>query len=185
MKKRLDFLIFWNKLELNGINWNERLFLFMISFCGYDKCLVDANGRVKLAPGLLADFGGAGAPLVIRLLPEGGIALYPESIFLKMRAGTEEHLPAIAESALVRRRLRALNAMSASVQISPQGRITLPEDFRERAGLKESPEAVIVGVDTGAEIWSRVRWQAELDKLDEHYRELDKLEMQSDLKERC
>ncbi len=156
----------------------------MISFCGYDKCLVDANGRVKLAPGLLADFGGAGAVLVLRSLPEGGIGVYPEHIFQKMRAGTEALLPSIAESALARRKLRALNAMSTPVQISPQGRITLPEDFRNRAGLIQSPEAVIVGVETGAEIWSRVRWQAELDKLDSHLQELDKLEMQSDLKER-
>lgn len=154
----------------------------MIEFCGYDKCMIDGNGRLKLSPALLADFGGAGAGLVLRRLPEGCIAVYTEAYFQTMRqAGREESATMAATSALYRRKLRMINAMSFPVTISPQGRITLPADFRTYIGVDQSAEVVIAGVDYGAEIWSLQRWNEEQALIDDHMSLRDELEMKKDL----
>lgn len=154
----------------------------MIEFCGYDKCMIDGNGRLKLSPALLADFGGAGAGLVLRRLPEGCIAVYTEAYFQAMRqAGREESSTMAATSALYRRKLRMINAMSFPVTISPQGRITLPADFRKYIGVDQSAEVVVAGVDYGAEIWSLQRWNEEQALIDDHMSLRDELEMKKDL----
>ena len=74
-----------------------------------------------------------------------------------------------------------LNAMSAPVSISPQGRITLPGDFRKRAGIDQTPDVVVVGVEVGVEIWSLQRWNEEQARIDEHMELRDELEMKKDL----
>lgn len=156
----------------------------MIAFCGYDRCSIDNNGRLKLSPAVLADFGGAGAGLVLRCLPEGCIAVYPEAYFQKMRQADSENAAAqTVSSAMYRRKLRMLNAMSSPVTISPQGRITLPGDFRKLAGIDLAPDVVVVGIDVGVEIWSIQRWNAEQQRINEHMALRDDLEMKNDLEE--
>lgn len=154
----------------------------MIPFCGYDRCSLDSNGRIKLSPATISDFGGPGAGVVLRCLPEGAVGVYTEQVFLKMRhSGAEDALPMAASSSLFRRNLRMLNAMSQPAQISPQGRLTLPSDFRTHAGLDQDPDTVVVGVEIGVEIWSRSRWEAEQQRIMTHSQERDELEMMSDL----
>ena len=53
----------------------------MIPFCGFDKCLLDANSRLKLSPRVLADFERRGGDIVLHCLPEGALAVYPEEVF--------------------------------------------------------------------------------------------------------
>ena len=74
-----------------------------------------------------------------------------------------------------------LNAMSSPAQISPQGRLTLPRDFRIHAGLDQDSDAVVVGVEIGVEIWSLRRWTEEQQRIIAHDQERSELEMQSDL----
>ena len=156
----------------------------MIAFCGYDRCSIDSSGRLKLSPAVLADFGGTGAGLVARCLPEGCIAVYPEAYFQKMRqAGSENSAVLAASSALYRRNLRMLNAMSSPVTISPQGRITLPADFRKLTGIDQTPDVVVVGVEVGVEIWSLQRWNEEQTRIDDHMALRDELEMKRDLED--
>ena len=163
-------------MEQNGKDFS------VIPFCGFDRCSVDSNGRIKLSPAALANFGGCGAGVVLRCLPEGAVGVYSESVFLKMRqSGAEDALPKAASSALFRRNLRMLNAMSQPVTVSPQGRITLPPDFRAFAGLNDSPEAVVVGVEIGVEIWSMSRWNEEQKKIMAFASERDEMEMRADL----
>lgn len=153
----------------------------MISFCGFDRCSVDANGRIKLSPRVLADFAKyAGAP-VLHCLPEGAVGVYPESVFLEMR-GNEGHTAKKAgESFVARRTMRRFGALSQSEEISPQGRLTLPTMFREYAGLSGKTDVVVVGVEIGIEIWSAERWQEEQKRIAAHMAEKDRLEMQADL----
>lgn len=169
-------------MVIDGIKWKNLESFGMIAFCGYDRCSIDSNGRLKLSPSVLSDFGGAGAGLVLRCLPEGCIAVYPEAYFQKMRqAGSEGSAALAASSALYRRNLRMLNAMSSPVSISPQGRITLPGDFRKLAGIDQMPDVVVVGVEVGVEIWSLQRWNEEQARIDEHMALRDELEMKKDL----
>ena len=57
----------------------------MLSFCGTDRCLMDANGRIKFSPRVLEDFARSGSEVVLHCLPEGAVAVYPEKVYESMR----------------------------------------------------------------------------------------------------
>lgn len=59
---------------------------------------------------------------------------------------------------------RLLFSGAAEVEVDRQGRILIPQNLREYAGLAE--QVVIAGLDTYFEMWSRERWQNILDRLD-------------------
>ncbi len=155
----------------------------MLAFCGVDKCSLDANGRIKLSPRFVEDFRAAGGDLVLHCLPEGALALYPEAVYLEMRRKESSSASRAGESMMYRRMLRAFGAMSRPEKISPQGRITLPLEFREHAKLRCLSELALVGVEIGVEIWSAERWMEEQRKIQEHLLEKGRLEMMSDLGE--
>ena len=144
---------------------------------------MDANGRVKLSPKVLADFGLTGPDPVIHCLPEGALGVYPEKTFLEMR-GAEDHSARMAGASFIARRtMRRFGAMSTSVSISAQGRLTIPPFFRDYAELKENSDLVVVGVEIGIELWSPSRWAEEQKRIREHMIEKDRREMDADLGE--
>jgi DNA-binding transcriptional regulator/RsmH inhibitor MraZ len=154
----------------------------MLSFCGQDRSSVDANSRIKFSPKVIADFAEkCGGHVVLHCLPEGAIAIYPEEIYLEMRR--QETLPAAkaASSVVFRRDMRRFGALSSSEIISNQGRVTLPQGFREYAAIEPGTEVIVVGVEIGVEIWSIERWNAELERMNEHVREKGNREMAADL----
>ena len=61
--------------------------------------------------------------------------------------------------------LRRLFGWAQEVQLDSQGRILIPPNFMQHAGLKD--RAIIVGCGTRAEIWAPDRWQALNDSIDE------------------
>ncbi len=153
----------------------------MPAFCGQDLCQLDANGRVKLSPRLLADFAGVcSGEVVLHCLPEGAIGIYPPEVFAKMKANSTDPSNA-GESLLRRRMLRRFGAFSEDAKISPQGRITVPPAFREHGGLQPGAEIYIIGVEIGAEIWSRDAWLAERELLKEHWAARGEAEMAGDI----
>ena len=147
----------------------------MLPFCGIDYCLVDANGRVRLTQHVVEDFLREGASdVVMHGLPEGCIAIYPESVWKRMRAAPLSTPEQIGSSFSVRSSMRRSGALTASENISRQGRITLPELLRRHADLKPGTEAVVVGIELGVEIWEAGRFNkemAEADRRDEMKRE--------------
>ena len=64
-------------------------------------------------------------------------------------------LPMIDKGA--RQFTRFFLAGAASVEVDKQGRILLPADLREFAGITK--DAVLVGVGSRVEIWSKDRWE--------------------------
>jgi len=66
-------------------------------------------------------------------------------------------------------------------RISTQGRITIPPEYRDFAGLSAAGGIVVAGVEIGIEIWDRARWQEEQKNLMEHAREKGEREMAGDL----
>lgn len=64
----------------------------------------------------------------------------------------------------VRNLRRFLFSGAADVEVDRQGRIRIPQNLREYAGLAE--QVILVGNDTYFEIWSDVRWQTVLETLD-------------------
>lgn len=154
----------------------------MLAFCGQDKCVVDANGRVKLSPRYLSDFAEHGSEeIVLRCLPEGAIAVYPETIYLQMRNSEAKPAERAATSFVFRQTLRHFGSLSQSEKISAQGRLTLPQAYREHAGLLAGADAVIVGIEIGVEIWNAEKWAEELVKVNNHFREKGEREMAADL----
>jgi MraZ protein len=154
----------------------------MLSFCGQDRCSIDANSRIKFSPKVISDFAEkCGGHVVLHCLPEGAVAVYPEEIYLEMRR--QETMPAAKASSSVvfRRDMRRFGALSSSEIISNQGRVTLPQGFREYAGLELGTEVLVVGVEIGVEIWDMTRWSAELDRMNDHVREKGDREMAADL----
>lgn len=59
---------------------------------------------------------------------------------------------------------RILFANAAEVEVDRQGRILVPQNLREYAGLAE--QVVITGMDTYFELWSSERWRAVIEQLD-------------------
>ena len=52
--------------------------------------------------------------------------------------------------------LRFFFSGAAECEVDKQGRVLIPGNLREYAGLEK--DTVIIGVSTRAEIWSKVRW---------------------------
>ena len=136
----------------------------MLPFCGLDNCLVDANGRVRLTQRVVEDFLREGASeIVMHGLPEGCIALYPESVWKRMRAPALNSPEQLGSSFAMRSSMRRFGALTSCETISRQGRITIPELLRRHAKLESGSEAVVVGVEIGVEIWEAGRFQQEMD----------------------
>ena len=156
----------------------------MPAFCGTDKCQMDANGRVKLSPHVLEDFARSGGDVVLHCLPEGAVAVYPEKIFEAMRRTDGNAAEQAGRSMVYRREQRRFGAWSCSQRISAQGRVTVPPEFRDFAGLATSGSVVVAGVEIGIEIWDAARWQEEQRRMMEHARKKGEQEMHDDLQNR-
>ncbi len=155
----------------------------MLPFCGQDRSIVDANGRLKLSPRVIADFNTAcQGEIVMHCLPEGAIAVYPEHTYVEMRQATKNTTAEVASSLLLRRSMRRFGALSKSDTISRQGRITLPAAYRKYAGIEPGSEVIVVGTEIGVEIWNEERWFNELTQLNEHVVLKGKQEVNADLK---
>jgi DNA-binding transcriptional regulator/RsmH inhibitor MraZ len=108
----------------------------MLHFCGQNKALIDANGRIKLSSKVLNDFeNNGGFEIVLHYLPEGAIAVYPEAIYLKMRENESTPTEKTTSSVVYRRNLRRFGSFSRSERISAQGRITIPQGYRDFSGI--------------------------------------------------
>ena len=165
-------------MEQNGKNQ----VVWMLTFCGIDYCSMDSNGRVKLSPKILEDFTSKGMDVVLHCLPEGAVAVYPEETYLKIRQERELTENRAAGSFLGRQMLRRSGAWSQSQRISAQGRITLPQAFREHGGFGSgSQKMVVVGVEIGVELWTVERWEAERKRMAEHDFQKRDQEMKADL----
>ena len=168
-------------MEYNGIYWNNKGRPELLFFCGTDRCQMDANGRVKLSPRVLEDFARSGSNVVVHCLPEGAVAVYPEKVYEAMRRTEADAAEHAGRSMVFRRELRRFGAWSTPQQISTQGRITIPPEYRDFAGLSVSGNVVVVGVEIGVEIWDRGRWLEEQKNFMEHAREKGEREMADDL----
>lgn len=154
----------------------------MLAFCGQDRILIDANSRIKLPPRLIEDFLSDGnGDVVFYSLPEGALAIYPERVYAEMRRRDADDIRKAGMSMLKRRDLRRFGAWSSSGKITPQGRLTLPAEFRTPALLEPGTEAIIIGVEIGVEIWNLKRWQQEIDVINSHELNRGDLELAQDL----
>ena len=131
----------------------------MLEFTGQHNITFDKSGRFKLPPRILADYLAKGnSEVVIYCLPEGCLGIYPLDVWQAMRAD-ERVLD--GGSMLKRREMRRFGALSTSVLISKQGRLTIPTNFRDVCSLAETQQ-LLIGSEVGMEIWNTVQWEQEL-----------------------
>ena len=138
-----------------------------MEFCGEERCRVDANGRIRLTQRWVDDFlRKCNGEVVMYVLPEGAVALYPEETYREMRAREISDTDNVGASFAARRSLRRYGSLTMSAVLTRQGRVTLPERFRKLTGLQPGVEACVVGVEIGVEIWTSEKFDAEMDEAD-------------------
>lgn len=75
-----------------------------------------------------------------------------------------------SNDAELRNFLRLFYARAEEVDLDKQGRVRLPERLMTYADL--TPDVVLIGVQTRAEIWDRQRWESFLEEQGSHYDEI-------------
>lgn len=126
-----------------------------IYFAGTFDYAIDDRGRVPIPPRYRSAFN-EGA--VLRLGPEGCLQVYPSPQFREEMERLLQEQPGTRTAAALRSR-RALAAEVQEVALDGQGRILIPQAFRQTAAL--DGQATIIGIVDLLEIWNPERWQAE------------------------
>jgi MraZ protein len=114
---------------------------------------IDAKGRLPVPAAFRRAFGEQGQ-VVVTLLDQC-LAAYSPSEWAKLE-GQLAALPAFSRP--VKALTRLLASRAADCEIDVQGRILLPLELRQVAGLGR--DAVVVGVLNRFEIWSPASWDA-------------------------
>lgn len=123
-------------------------------FLGDFEYKLDEKGRFPLPPrfrGQLKD-GLVALPGVERC-----VVIFPLAEWHKIAQALTSHSG--LNKSKQRRLSRALFGGAAYIQMDGQGRITLPPQLRDYAGIQD--EVTVVGLNTYIEIWDTALWQEE------------------------
>jgi MraZ protein len=124
-------------------------------FTGEFEYRVDEKGRVPIPPKFRTEeLKKEGVVLCPGM--EKCITIYPLSEWKKL-ADSLTSGPIIPSK--LRKLNRAIFATAFNVEIDNQGRIIVPPQLRQYAGINE--EVVMAGVNTCFEIWGKEQWAAE------------------------
>ena len=128
-------------------------------FTGEYRHQVDDKGRLAIPSKMRARLAGT---FHVAQWLDTCLAILPESEWDAIAAK-------VAALPMTDPRTRALErrlfGRAVEAELDRQGRILLPQNLREVAGLEG--EVVIVGLRNRVEIWSRERWDAQLAVLDD------------------
>ena len=108
---------------------------------------IDAKGRLFIPAKFREELGEA---FYVAIGLDGCLSVYADSKWAELRAKADA-LP-LTQS----RRMRALFAKAAKCEPDSQGRILIPANLREYAGLEK--EVVINGASKCVELWNPERW---------------------------
>ncbi len=116
---------------------------------------IDEKLRVAI-PKPLREALGSSAKSVLYVAPgtDGSLALYTEESLAALAVRLKQASPNAAD---VRAFGRLFYARAQAVELDGQGRVRVPAELAELAGLGR--EAVLVGVNDHLELWDRNRWQ--------------------------
>lgn len=119
---------------------------------------IDAKGRMSF-PTKLRDFLG-GEFYVTKSINQKCLTIYSKSEWEKL-ANKIAELPDSMGGLDIKRWL-----FSGAGELVPdkQGRVLIPSDLREFAGLKK--DVVVIGLDDKAEIWDKELWDAQQSNMD-------------------
>ena len=146
--------------EVGGVILLVLALCVLVSYCGVQAILIDL--LAKLLKGLFGYGYWLAGPA---MLLAGGILLLHRGGPVTLRATCALLLPLLLDfgllefvGALLTKVMRPLFANAVKCELDSQGRIVIPQKLRKYAGLEK--DAVIIGVNDRAEIWSAETWNA-------------------------
>ena len=122
-------------------------------FFGEFEYRIDQKGRVPVPPRFRDELKTG---VVLTPGMESCIILYPASEWQKLAANLTSST--VTQSKL-RRLYRAVFSTAFSVNLDGQGRIAVPPQLRQHAGIQD--KVVVAGANTYLEIWDKDQWEAE------------------------
>ena len=138
----------------------------MKRFYGQERCKLEANSRLKLPSQYLEVFQEHGGErVVLHCWPERCLGILPEGTWevycqqLSGQGGTGLMTPE------QRSRSRLIFSYTNPDTITAQGRITIPEMFREFLGFEPGSKVVVVSTGDSLEVWSESRWAEEVNRV--------------------
>ena len=138
-------------------------------FMGEYNHTIDAKGRLIIPSKFRESLGDE---FVVTKGMDGCLFVYDNEEWKKFE---EKLLSLPMMDKQVRQFTRYFLAGAASVEVDKQGRILIPSVLREFADITK--DAVLVGVGSSIEIWSRERWEGtvsfeDMDEISNHMFEL-------------
>ncbi|MBN2475629.1 MAG: division/cell wall cluster transcriptional repressor MraZ [Pirellulales bacterium] len=98
---------------------------------------------------------------------DGSLSLYTEESFSQLADRLARVSPTRQD---VRAYTRMFYARAQRVDVDAQGRVRVPQELAELAGLEQ--EVVLLGVQDHVELWSAERWRSYLNEKQPHYDEV-------------
>lgn len=121
-------------------------------FLGEFRCITDGNGRLVIPVELRARLAEG---LIMTRGIERCLFIYPVEEWRKLAKKMRFRLPLTSRDARAFARLIFAGALVCVPD--QQGRVPLPDNLRQYAGIED--EAIVVGLYTHLEIWNPQRWQ--------------------------
>ena len=133
-------------------------------FTGEYQHTLDGKGRV-IIPSKLRD--GLGDRFIITRGLDQCLFVYPNSEWVRLEQKLKQ-LPFTKSDSRAFTRLFFSGAME--VEADKQGRILIPNNLREYAGIEK--EVMFIGVSNRVEVWSEESWKNYFGEANENYEEL-------------
>jgi MraZ protein len=116
---------------------------------------VDEKQRIAIPKPLRETLGGL-AKGILYVTPgtDGSLAIYTEDVLARL---AERLAQASPNGQDVRAFSRLFYARAQAVELDAQGRVRIPPELVQLAGLNK--EAVLIGVQDHLELWDRLRWE--------------------------
>ncbi|MGM0651287.1 MAG: division/cell wall cluster transcriptional repressor MraZ [Bacillota bacterium] len=133
-------------------------------FTGEFQHTLDGKGRV-IIPSKLRD--GLGDRFVITRGLDQCLFVYPNSEWVRLEQKLKK-LPFTKSDSRAFTRLFFSGAME--VEADKQGRILIPNNLREYAGIEK--EVMFIGVSNRVEVWSEEVWKGYFEQANENYEDL-------------
>jgi MraZ protein len=133
-------------------------------FLGEHRHALDAKGRVIFPARMREELG---AQVVLQKGIESCLYVLPPEEW-ERQVQRVNQLPTTNPDA--RRYARHFFSQASSERIDKQGRLTVPQGFRDYAGLDR--EVVIVGTGSRVEIWDASRWEQQRSDLESRLEDL-------------
>ena len=148
---------------------NSILRLVITMFMGEYSHTIDAKGRLIVPSKFREQLGNE---FVVTKGLDGCLFVYSQEEWARIEESLREK-PLTSKDA--RKFMRFFFAGAATCEVDKQGRILLPANLREYAGIEK--EVVSVGVFSRVEIWSKERYQEnndfdDMDEIAEHMADL-------------